>query len=49
MKVFAPVKVCAHVETTQRAVVEASTILNVCVFPDDTILKSFPIFPIAKT
>lgn len=46
--VLEPVRVCVPVETRPRAVQEASGRLNVWVFPDETILKSVPLVPMAK-
>ncbi len=46
--VLEPVRVCVPVETRPRAVQEASRRLNVWVFPDETILKSDPLVPIAN-
>lgn len=48
-KVFAPVSICAPVFISPRAVPDASGRLNVWVFPSETILKSVPLVPIAKT
>ena len=47
-KVFVPVNVWEPVETTHRAVPDASGRLKVCTFPDEVIEKSIPVVPIAK-
>ena len=47
-KVFAPAKVCVPVVTSPRAVAEASGKLNVCVVPEEAILKSVPVVDVAN-
>ena len=47
-KVFAPARVCAPVFTRPLAVAEASGILNVCVLPEEAILKSVPVVAVAN-
>ena len=46
--VFAPAKVCVPVVTNPRFVADASGKLNVCVVPEDAILKSVPVVEVAK-
>lgn len=46
MNVFVHVNVCAPVETSPRAVPEASGILKVCTEPLETILNHNPLVPI---
>jgi hypothetical protein len=48
VNVFAPAIVCVPVDTSHRAVSEAFGRLKVCTDPDETILKSFPVVPIAN-
>jgi hypothetical protein len=48
VKVFAPAIVCAAVVIMPEAPEPATGILNVCVEPEDTILKSVPEYPVAN-
>ena len=48
VKVFAPRNDWAAIVTSPRFEVEADGILKVCVVPDDEILKSAPVVPVAN-
>jgi len=48
VNVFAPRKDWAAIVTSPRFAVEADGMLNVCVVPDELILKSAPVVPVAK-
>ena len=48
VKVFAPRKVCAAIVTRPRLAADADGMLNVCVVPEDEMLKSAPVVPVAN-
>ena len=48
VNVLFPAKDCAPMETRPVLAVPANGILNVCVWPEEAILNSLPLYPVAK-